>query len=133
MESHEKNNRIAEALSIRGMKAADLVEKTGLSKGSVSHWIKQHWQPKQKAVMLMARALDVSEMWLAGYDAPMEKPVERVKIDSLAQSFNVIRKDEQLSNIAINLPQLTEEQRTTIENMVLVMVKLNQQSAQAEE
>ena len=38
MESYEKQNRIDEALKLRGMKAAELCEKTGVSKSSLSHW-----------------------------------------------------------------------------------------------
>ena len=73
MDNYERENRIEEALRIRNMRQVELCEKTGLSKSSINNWIKQRWQPKHNAIFLMARALDVSEMWLAGYDAPMER------------------------------------------------------------
>ena len=68
MTSYERKNRIAEALTLRGMKQVELVEKSGIPKSSINNWISQRWQPKQEALYKMAKALDVSEMWLAGYD-----------------------------------------------------------------
>ena len=74
MNEYKRENRIAEALSIKGWKQVDLVERTGIPKASINAWVKQNWQPKQKSLMKMAQVLDVSEMWLAGYDVPMERP-----------------------------------------------------------
>ena len=125
MDNYEKKNRIEEALNIRGMKAVELVEKAGVGKSSLSHWMSQRWQPKQAALLKMARALDVSEMWLAGYDVPMERPVEQVKMDNLAQVINVIRKDERLTDLVINLAKLNEEQLHTVESMVNELSKVN--------
>lgn len=125
MENYEKKNRINEALTIRGMKQIELMEKTGLSKASINHWIKQRYQPKQEAILKMARALDVSEMWLAGYDVPMERPETQVKMDELAFVFNIIRKDKRLSNLIINIGRLNEEQLSTVESVVNELNKLN--------
>ena len=128
MENYEKRNRIREALAIRNMKQVELSEKTGIHKGTINNWLNNRYQPKQKAIMLMANALDVNEMWLAGYDTPMERPAERVKLDKLARSINVVRKDEKLTDLMINITQLNEQQRTILENMVSDWLKLNQLS-----
>lgn len=128
MENYEKRNRIREALAIRNMKQVELAEKTGIAKGTINNWLNNRYQPKQKAIMLMASALDVNEMWLAGYDTPMERPAERVKIDKLAHSMNIIRKDERLTELMINITQLNEQQRDTLESMVSDWIKLNQLS-----
>lgn len=122
---YERKNRIEEALNIRGMKPVELIEKTGLKKSSLSHWMSQNWQPKQPALLKMARALDVSEMWLAGYDTPMERPAEQIKMDNLAQVVNMIRKDERLTSLVINISKLNEEQLNTVESMVNELVKIN--------
>ena len=127
METYERKNRIAEALNIRNMKQVELSEKTGITKGTINNWLKQRYQPKQKSLMLMARALEVSEMWLAGYDVPMERPEQQVKMDVLGQVVNIIRKDERLSNLVINLSRLNEAQLNTIESMVNELVKVNPQ------
>jgi transcriptional regulator with XRE-family HTH domain len=125
MDNYIRNNRIGEALNLRGMRQVELCEKTGIAKASINGWIKQKWQPKQKPLALMAKALDVSEMWLAGYDAPMERPLEQIKNDELAQLITNIRKDDNLKNLFVNINNLTTEQRNTIELMVNQLLQIN--------
>lgn len=66
-------DRIKEALELRGMKQADLVEKTGIGKSSISTYISGSYEPKQRNIYKLAKALDVNESWLMGYDVPMER------------------------------------------------------------
>ena len=127
MDKYEKKNRIEEALSLRGMKQVELCEKTGISKSSLNHWIKQHWQPKQKALLAMARALDVSELWLAGYDVDKKRPVEQVKMDRLARHVHRLKGDEKLLNISMSLCNLNLDQLNIVENMVNEFNKINAQ------
>ena len=125
MDKYERRNRIREALSIRNMKQVELCEKTGIKKSSINNWLGQRWQPKQDAIMRMAQVLDVSEMWLAGYDAPMERPIEQKKSDELVQLITQIRKNEALKHLFISICNLTDEQRKTIESMVTELSKVN--------
>ena len=122
---YEKRNRIREALQIRNMKQVELSEKTGIAKGTINNWLNQRYQPKQKSLLSLAKALDVSEMWLAGYDVPMERPVLQKKSDELAQLIHSIRKDDDLKNLFLSICSLTGEQRKTIESMVNELTKLN--------
>ena len=122
---YERKNRIAEALSIKGWKQVDLVERTGIAKSSINAWVKQNWQPKQKSLMKMAKVLEVSEMWLAGYDVPMERPVAQVKSDELIQLITEIRKDNDLQHLFSSICKLSADQRKTIENVVNELNKLN--------
>lgn len=66
-------DRIKEALEIRKMKQIDLVEKTKIGKSSISTYISGSYEPKQKNIYKIAKALDVNEAWLMGHDVPMEK------------------------------------------------------------
>ena len=125
MNEYKRENRIAEALSIKGWKQVDLVERTGIAKASINAWVKQNWQPKQKSLMKMAQVLGVSEMWLAGYDVPMERPVAQVKNDELVQLINIIRKDNNLQRLFTSICNLTDDQRKTIESMVNELSKIN--------
>ena len=125
MENYERKNRIAQALSTRNMRPTDLVEKTGISKSSLSSYMSQRWQPKQKPLYKMAKALDVSEMWLAGYDVPMERPEAQKKNDELVQLISEIRKSEDLQHLFSSICNLTSDQRKTIETMVNELNKLN--------
>lgn len=65
--------RIKEALELRQMKQADLAEKTGIGKSSISTYIAGEYNPKQKNLYKIAKALDVSETWLMGLDVPIER------------------------------------------------------------
>ena len=66
-------DRIQQAMNEAGKKQADLVEATGLNKSTISRYLSGQVEPKQKAIMTLAQALDVSEMWLWGYDVPKER------------------------------------------------------------
>ena len=101
------------------------MERTGIAKASINAWVKQNWQPKQKSLMKMAKVLGVSEMWLAGYDVPTERPVAQVKNDELVQLINVIRKDNDLQRLFTSICNLTDDQRKTIESMVNELSKIN--------
>jgi len=65
--------RLREAMDLRGYKQADLVEKTGINKGALSCYISGKYKPKQNNIYLLAKALDVSEAWLMGVDAPLDR------------------------------------------------------------
>lgn len=125
MTNYERKNRIREALSIRNMKQVELAEKTGIAKGTINNWLNNRYQPKQKPLMKMAKVLDVSEMWLAGYDVPMERPQAQIKNDELAQLINNIRKNEDLKDLFISICSLNDDQRTTIKNVVSELSKVN--------
>lgn len=122
---YERKNRVADALAIRGWKQVDLVERTGIAKTSVNGWVKQNWQPKQKALMKMAKVLDVSEMWLAGYDVPMERPELQKRNDELTQLIIEIKENEDLKDLFVSICSLTADQRTTIKSMVNELSKVN--------
>lgn len=66
-------NRLNTAMRIRNIKAAELSEKTGISKSSLSEYINGKYEAKQDGVYLLARALNVNEAWLMGLDVPMER------------------------------------------------------------
>lgn len=125
MDNYERRNRIREALALRNMKQVELCEKTGIKKSSVNNWLAQRWQPKQNALMKMASVLDVSEMWLAGYNVPPDRPIEQKKSDELAQLIHSIRKDEELKDLITSICTLNDEQRKTIKSMVTELSKIN--------
>lgn len=72
------SQRILTAMELRGFKQADLVEKTGISKGALSSYISGRYTPKQNNIYLIAKALDVNEAWLIGADVPMERQPDPV-------------------------------------------------------
>lgn len=121
----EMKNRIAEALRIRNMKQVELAEKTGLSKASINSWLRHRWQPKQDALLKMAKALDVSEMWLAGYDIPMERPVEQKKADVLTDALLSMRNDMDISYSVVRMSNDED-----FKDLVIDITKLNNANIQ---
>lgn len=69
----EMNVRMRQALQRKGMKQAELADKTGIDKGQISSYLSGKYKPKQENLSLLAAALDVSEYWLMGLDVPMER------------------------------------------------------------
>lgn len=122
-DKYKKENRIQFALALRGMKQIELCEKTGLSKSAVNNWVKQRCQPKQTPIYLMAQALDVSEMWLAGYDAPMEKMPEQKKMDELARLTHKLRNNDKLFSLCNEISKLNDDQLSALSVMVGALQK----------
>lgn len=99
--------RLKQALELRGMRAVDLVEKTGIPKGAISYYLAGKSQPKADRIYIMARALDVNEAWLLGYDVTMQRPDERKKTDQLAKLIGRMRTDAEFFDAVAALDKLS--------------------------
>ncbi len=69
------SERLKFALKARNMKQIDLVTKTGIGKSSISTYLSGEYEPKQKNISKMAKALQVNEAWLMGADIPMDEDI----------------------------------------------------------
>lgn len=104
------SKRMKDAMQLRNMKQVELCERTGLGKSAISQYLSGTYEPKQKGVYEIAKALDVSEAWLMGYDVPIER-VEHIKTTitheekSFLDLFNQLDKSdkENLSNYINNV------------------------------
>ena len=65
------SERLAEVMN--GMSVTELSARLGISKQSVSAYLKGNRQPKQLTVAAMAHILSVDPAWLMGYDVPKER------------------------------------------------------------
>lgn len=72
-------NRLNLALKRRNMKATELSLKTGISKSSLSEYLKGKYEAKQTAIYLISKVLDISPSWLLGLDVPMEKQTDELE------------------------------------------------------
>lgn len=70
-------NRIRTALKCRRMKQVELCELANMPESSLSLYLKGAYEPKQDRIYSMARALNVNEAWLMGYDVPMERVITK--------------------------------------------------------
>ena len=87
-------DRIRAAMTDKGLKQVDLVNATGLDKSQVSSYLSGKYEPKQLAINKLAIALDVSEMWLWGYDVPKERSQKQKNNDAIADIVVRLRTDE---------------------------------------
>lgn len=69
----EFKDRLKDAMSSRGMKQADLIVLTKIPKSAMSQYLSGYFEPKKDRLSLLAKALNVSEAWLEGYDVPMRR------------------------------------------------------------
>lgn len=65
--------RLEKALLIRKMKQSGLCKLANVPKSSLSLYLNGAYKPKQDRIYKMAEVLNVSEVWLMGYDVPMER------------------------------------------------------------
>lgn len=95
--------RLNEAIKLKGKKQIDLVQGTGVNKSTISRYLRGEREPKQTALLKLARVLDVSEAWLMGFDVSMERnktlTSERQMLSEgekmLLELFNQVPKDQQ--------------------------------------
>lgn len=66
------SNRLVEAMNVRGIKAKELAERTGVGQSSISHYVSGRYRPTHDRVFLFADTLSVSPEWLMGFDVPMD-------------------------------------------------------------
>ena len=102
-------DRLIEAMHIRDMRASELALQTGLSKARISQYVNGKFVPKSDAVLLIAEALGVSELWLLGKTANMD-PHPHASVpcpDNIAPLR--LRPVRRLGAIACGLPILAVE------------------------
>ena len=114
--------RIQEAMAAAGIKQIELAEATGLSHSTISRYLSGKMEPKQKAIGLLAKALDVTEMWLWGYDVPQERPLEQKKNDDLVKVIARLRKDPSFYELVTQLDKLSADEYASIRQLISALV-----------
>lgn len=117
------STRLREAMALRGMKQNELVQVSGIDKGAISRYLSGAYEPKSGAISKLAIALNVSEMWLWGYDVPSERTIEQKKNDALAELVVRLRKDEKLYNLVVKLADADDDQLELIDKLVSGLAK----------
>jgi transcriptional regulator with XRE-family HTH domain len=119
----ELKDRLQQALDRKGWKAVDLVEKTNVPKGAISYYLSGKSKPKADRLYDMAKALDVSEAWLLGYDVAMARTDDQKKNDQLAELIVKLRTDEGFYNMVSALAGLSENEYRGVEQLVAALKK----------
>ena len=109
------SKRLRTAIDMRGISQTELAKKTGISKSSISHYLKGNWEGKQDAVYALALALNVSEAWLMGFDAKMERgnnltaPQSTDDMDEINQIFASLSPDNRAKLVELGHLYLTSQ------------------------
>lgn len=70
--------RLNNLLNEKNIKQAELVEKTGIGKSSISTYLSGEYEPKQQNVYKIAQALDVSINYLMGFEDEPEPQINTI-------------------------------------------------------
>ena len=66
-------NRLKKAMELNNLKQVDLVEKTKIDKTLINKYLSGTANARQSKLTALADALNVNEVWLMGYDVPIER------------------------------------------------------------
>lgn len=113
-------DRLKQAMRMRNIKATDLANITGIPKSSISYYMNGSYEPKSERIYLIAKALDVSEAWLLGYDVSSEREAKQKEMDELTEMVARIKKDPEFRAIALSLHRLEPDQMAAVKNLLLL-------------
>lgn len=116
-------DRIKEAMQSKGKKQADLVRETGLNRGTISRYLSGEVEPRMDAAYKLAASLDVSEMWLGGYDVPKERTQSAKKNDQLVGLIAKLRQDPEFFEVVSIFSELGPDDYASIKQLVLSLGK----------
>lgn len=106
MKVAELKDRLRYAMELNDIKAVDLCNKVDIPKVSMSYYMSGRSEPKSDRVYLLAKALDVSEAWLLGYDVAMERSSDQKDADETVSLFNRIEKDREFKKLMLRINRL---------------------------
>ena len=111
--------RLREAMKTAGKKQIELANITGLSHSTISRYLSGQMEPKSKAIMALAQALDVAEMWLYGYDVPMNRSPEQKRNDAMISVVARMRKDPEFFDVVSSLAEMPADQYASFKHLIL--------------
>lgn len=123
MKKYTTSYRLKQIMNERNLKQVDILnecqkycEKYGekINKSHLSQWVSGANEPNQRKLTILSYALNVSEIWLMGYDVPMKKEPEIEAGMSLAR----IAKNEDLLNAVEKLEKLKPQDQLMVFNLI---------------
>ena len=116
--------RLRIALDFRKMKATELSELTGINKSTISQYLSKEYEPKRDRIELFAKTLNVNEVWLTGYDVPMETNLSNGN-DSLIKEYELNPEElKEYENIKMTTSTLMFNGRPASENDKIELEKI---------
>lgn len=112
------SERLQIAMDKRKIKQIDLARVADVNQGALSRYLKGSYEPKSATIYKLALALDVSDMWLEGYDVPMARSKKQKEIDFKNNLYKKIAQDMDLLKTISQYYNLSEEKQKTIRDLV---------------
>ena len=116
-------NRLQEAMNLCGKKQIDLERETGINRSTISRYLSGKYEPKADAIHKLAISLNCSETWLWGYDVPRVRSQAQRRNDALSNAIKRAKEDTDFGEVLIALDSLTEEELSSIKQLLSVMKK----------
>ena len=116
-------DRLNDALTLRNMRPVDLSEKTGIPKSMVSYYLAGKSIPKADRVYKIAKVLGVNEVWLMGYDVPLDRAPAQKKNDNLVKVVAQLRRDPEFFDVVSQLAELPASEYASIKQLISALVK----------
>jgi transcriptional regulator with XRE-family HTH domain len=110
--------RLQEAMTAAGKKQIDLAHETGLSHSTISRYLSGAVEPRQAAIIKLAKALNVSEWWLYGYKVPMVRTPEAKKNDAMVGVVSKMRSDPDFFEVVTQLAELPAGEYDSIKLLI---------------
>ena len=111
-------DRLREAMHDAGKKQIDVAMSTGISHSTISRYLSGKVEPRREAVHKLAVMLDVSEMWLYGYDVPKRRTPEQKKNDALVSIIAQLRVDPEFLDVVSMLAELSASEYASIKQII---------------
>lgn len=96
-------NRLKEIMKMRNLRQVDIIRlaepyckefNLKLTKSDMSQFVSGKVEPGQWKLTILGKALNVSEVWLMGYDVPMEReepaPTQNAEREEFAKLFTAL-------------------------------------------
>lgn len=132
MEKENTSNRIKKIMADRGLKQVDIIKlcepickkyndeynlDIQIKKNDLSQWISGLYNPGHRKLAILAEALDVSPVWLMGYDVSMDDKLVVVVDDDIGnfKKGQFLRKKEEIEEYSNLLESSIEKYKKKIE------------------
>uniref|UniRef100_UPI00243426FD helix-turn-helix domain-containing protein n=1 Tax=Staphylococcus aureus TaxID=1280 RepID=UPI00243426FD len=109
-------DRLKQIMSERKISQSELSRRTGIGRNSISDYLNGKYEAKQDKVFELAKALNVNEAWLMGFDISKNRKIENNDITSI---YNKLTPPRQENVLNYANEQLDEQNKT--DNMKTVM------------
>ncbi|HDI1014081.1 TPA: helix-turn-helix domain-containing protein [Staphylococcus aureus] len=107
-------DRLKQIMSERKISQSELSRRTGIGRNSISDYLNGKYEAKQDKAFELAKALNVNEAWLMGFDISKNRKIENNDITSIYSKLTPPRQ----SNVLKYATNQLEEQNNDSDNLV---------------